>query len=168
MRIELLEQSLAHVNAMRAGAPDYEKLTGYRLAEGLQEMVAGPEVSPEFVARQQQAIETDIWLHGFAIVDPEAHLVVGVCGYKGPPTAEGIVEIAYGLAPACRGRGYATEAAKELVQRALATDLVSRVIAHTLPESNASTRILARCGFTCLGEVIDPQDGRVWRWEKTR
>jgi hypothetical protein len=30
---------------------------------------------------------------------------------------------------------------------------------------NASTRILERIGMTLIGEVVDPDDGLVWRWE---
>jgi len=40
------------------------------------------------------------------------------------------------------------------------------VRAHTLPEANASTRVLTKCGFQRIGEVIDPEDGLVWRWER--
>lgn len=36
--------------------------------------------------------------------------------------------------------------------------------AHTLPEHNASTWILLKCGFT-LSEIQHPTDGPVWRWE---
>jgi RimJ/RimL family protein N-acetyltransferase len=42
------------------------------------------------------------------------------------------------------------------------------VRAHTLPEENASTRVLAKCGFRQVGEMVDPEDGLVWRWEKRR
>ena len=38
--------------------------------------------------------------------------------------------------------------------------------AHTLPTPNASTRVLAKCCFQYIGEVIDPEDGLVWRWER--
>ena len=40
------------------------------------------------------------------------------------------------------------------------------VRAHTLTEANASTRVLTKCGFQRINEVIDPDDGLVWRWEK--
>jgi ribosomal-protein-alanine N-acetyltransferase len=40
------------------------------------------------------------------------------------------------------------------------------VRAHTLPNPNASTRVLTKCGFHRVGEVIDPEDGLVWRWER--
>jgi hypothetical protein len=26
-------------------------------------------------------------------------------------------------------------------------------------------RVLEKLGFTCVGEVVDPEDGLVWRWD---
>jgi len=44
---------------------------------------------------------------------------------------------------------------------------IRRVRAHTLPEGNASTRILEKLGFERIGETIkDPEAGQVWRWER--
>jgi hypothetical protein len=40
------------------------------------------------------------------------------------------------------------------------------VRAHTLPERNASVRILEKLGFAHLGQIVDPEDGPVWRWER--
>ena len=95
------------------------------------------------------------------------NLVIGSCGFKGPPGTDGIVEIGYGLAPGYRGRGFATEAAQALVTYALDCERVRTIRAHTLPEPNASARVLAKCGFRRFGEVTDPKDGLVWRWEYT-
>ena len=81
-------------------------------------------------------------------------------------TPEGIVEIAYGVALEYEGRGYGTEAAEALVKYAVASRQVRLLRAHTLPETNASGRILTKNGFACVGEVMDPEDGRVWRWER--
>src|SRR6266702_2366495 len=53
-----------------------------------------------------------------------------------------------------------------VVHRAAASDIVRLVRAHTLPEENASTRVLLKCGFRHLGTVVDPEDGPVWRWER--
>jgi RimJ/RimL family protein N-acetyltransferase len=91
---------------------------------------------------------------------------VGRCGFKGPPAADGVVEIAYGVSPEHEGKGYATEAAAALVSYASRQKQVRRVRAHTLPESNASTRVLVKCGFHRVGEILDSEDGLVWRWEK--
>jgi len=70
--------------------------------------------------------------------------------------------------PDYQGKGYATEAAQALVDYGFSDSRVRVVIAHTLPESNASGRVLTKCGFKHIGEVIDPEDGLVWRWEKGR
>src|SRR5439155_10901664 len=103
---------------------------------------------------------------GFAIEHAADNTLIGFCSYKGPPDAEHAVEIAYGIAPSYRCRGFAGEAAAALVVHAFATGRVRIVRAHTLPEPNASTHVLTRCGFANVGEVIDPEDGLVWRWEK--
>ena len=83
-----------------------------------------------------------------------------------PPLGD-IPEAGWVLSPAAQGKGYATEAAAALTNFAF-TQNIPTVRAHTLPETNASTRVLTKCGFEHLGEVIDPEDGRVWRWEKHR
>lgn len=88
---------------------------------------------------------------------------VGTCAFKAAP-ADGEAEIAYMTFPAYEGRGHATAMAAALVGIAEAADV--RPIAHTLPEENASNRALRRNGFVYAGEVMDPEDGLVWRWEK--
>jgi [ribosomal protein S5]-alanine N-acetyltransferase len=123
------------------------------------------QVSPDYLERLRASASADPWLHGFAMVHRASGAVVGQCGYKGPPDSAGVVEIAYGVDPAHQSRGYATEAARAITAFALASGKVKVVRAHTLPEPNASTRVLTKCGFTRIGEVIDPEDGLVWRWD---
>ena len=94
--------------------------------------------------------------------------VVGSAGFKSPPSDDGVVELAYGIEPEHEGKGYATEVAAALTAFAFSCDGVGIVRAHTRPESNASTRVLTKCGFQRIGEVDDPEDGRVWRWEAYR
>ena len=100
---------------------------------------------------------------GYFVVDENTREVVGSCAFKSPPTADGIVEIAYFTYPGFEGRGYATAMATKLIALAGGSPMVRQVIAHTLPEPNASTRVLQNAGMTFAGEVIDPDDGRVWR-----
>ncbi len=102
---------------------------------------------------------------GYFVVDEDTRGVVGSCAFKGPPTDEGVVEIAYFTYPGFEGRGYATEMARKLVELAGGSADVRRVIAHTLQETNASTRVLQKVGMTFVGEVMDPEDGPVWRWQ---
>ena len=125
------------------------------------------EISPDWLARVRASTAADAWTHGFSMVERASGAVIGSCAYKGPPDQEGVVEIAYGVDPEYQGRGYATEAARALVDFAFRSGQVCLVRAHTLPENNASTRVLAKCGFERIGEVVDPEDGLVWRWEFT-
>lgn len=106
--------------------------------------------------------------HGYVAVELEGNRLVGVCCFKGNPTESGEVEIAYGTVPSFEGNGYATQMAAALRDIAFRSTAVSRVIAHTLPESNASARVLQKSGLKFMGEVVDPEDGRVWRWELAR
>ncbi len=89
--------------------------------------------------------------------------VVGSGGVKAPPLPDGEVEIGYGMAPAYRGRGLATEAARALTLEALAQG-ARRVSAFTTPDNTASWRLLQRIGYVRDGETIDPDDGLAWRW----
>lgn len=110
----------------------------------------------------------DHWTLGYLLVHAVDGGAVGQCGFKGPPDESGMVEIAYGVEPEFRGRGYATEAARLLVEIAFGCDRVRVVRAHTFEPGNASARVLTKCGFRSLGAVTDPEDGVVWRWEKAR
>ena len=102
---------------------------------------------------------------GYLALDPSLRLIVGTCAYKGAPDAERMVELAYFTFPEWQRRGYATAMADALRAHASASGVVAVVRAHTLPERNASARILEKLGFLHVGEVMDPEDGRVWRWD---
>ena len=131
-------------------------------------VVAGWAGFPEALPGAQAAARTadaDPW-GSHLFFDAADGALVGFGGFKGAPAA-GTVEIGYAIAPARQGRGLATAAARNLIARARAAG-VDVVVAHTLAESNSSTAVLTRCGFTRVATVADP-DGNVsedvWRWE---
>jgi ribosomal-protein-alanine N-acetyltransferase len=121
------------------------------------------EMSPVWLALFEASGPKDPWIHGFHVVDAAGE-VVGLAAFKGPPV-DGMVEIAYATEPQHQGKGYATHAATELVRFASDSGLVRTVRAHTLPTGAASQRVLLKSGFTKVGEVVDPEDGLVWRFE---
>jgi ribosomal-protein-alanine N-acetyltransferase len=149
-KLKLVPQTLDEVRAMVEAMTPSEKA----------------ELSADWQAGLRDSTSADPWTLGFSLVHRDSDTVVGKCGFKGPPAADGMVEIAYGVSPEYRGKGYATEAAQSLTDYAFSSGKVRVVRAHTLPEPNASTRVLIKCGFRRIGEVIDPEDGLVWRWEK--
>lgn len=124
------------------------------------------QVSEAWMAQLHASSEQDPWAHGFSVVELESGTHVGDCAFKAPPSDEGMVEIAYGIEPEHQGKGFATEAAEMLVAFAFQDERVNVVRAHTLEATNASARVLTKCGFKYLGEVIEPDDGLVSRWEK--
>jgi RimJ/RimL family protein N-acetyltransferase len=102
---------------------------------------------------------------GYLAIDDTTNELIGSCAFKAPPSPNGVTEIAYFTYPGFEGRGYATLMARRLLELATTSPTVRRIIAHTLPERNASTRVLEKVGMHFVGEVMDPDDGRVWRWE---
>jgi [ribosomal protein S5]-alanine N-acetyltransferase len=164
--LRLVPHAPKHLRALIEGNDSYERSSGLTPARGLRDFIVSDDVSPEWLAALESATGSDPWRYGFALVHSESGLVIGNAGFIGPPDAEGIVEIAYGVVPDYQGRGYATEAANALVAWAANKGCVAVVRAHTLPERSASTRVLEKCGFRHVGQVTHPTDGLVWRWEK--
>jgi RimJ/RimL family protein N-acetyltransferase len=94
--------------------------------------------------------------------------LVGIGGYHGAPDADGEVEIDCAIAPARRGRGYATQAVRELVRRAFVDGAARSVVAHTGAAYGAPARILEYCGFERVFSFYDPSKGSRWRWQARR
>jgi ribosomal-protein-alanine N-acetyltransferase len=108
-------------------------------------------------------LETSPEWFGHLVIEGESQQMVGVCSLKGPPV-EGTVEIAYYTFPGFEGRGIGTAMARFTLDRAIVLQDVRRVIAHTLAEHNASTRILEKIGMRFVCEEME--DGvAVWLWE---
>jgi len=102
--------------------------------------------------------------HLFLAGDPAE--LVGWGGFKGPP-ADGVAELGYEIAESRQGRGLATGAVEAMVVQAFGAPEVDEVIAHTLPERNASNRVLEKAGFVFEREA--DEDGEpVWRFSRRR
>jgi RimJ/RimL family protein N-acetyltransferase len=152
--------------ALRDGDAQIASESGLKPTDGLRAMLVSDDVSPAWLARLRTAVDRDPWQFGFVVLETMTGVALGMASFKGAPDDHGVVEIAYGIVPAYRGRGYATQVAGALVQYASGDERVQRIRAHTLPERNASAAVLTKNGFELLGEVVDPEDGRVWRWER--
>lgn len=162
--LRLFPHAPQHLRAILAGVEDYQSLTGLTVAHGVRELLIGPEVSLEFLEQLRIREMPDPWQDGFGIL--LGTKLIGFCSFAGSPSDDGMVEIAYGIAPGYQGRGYATSSALALIEYAKKTGQVRSLRAHTLPQENASTRVLQKCSFTFVGKVIHSQDGPVWRWER--
>jgi len=86
----------------------------------------------------------------------ESRMLVGAGGFKGPPDADGLVEIGYSIVPERHRRGYATEAVRGLLTFAFADARVRTVIGQTLATLPASIGVLEKAGFRFTGAGNDP------------
>jgi RimJ/RimL family protein N-acetyltransferase len=99
-----------------------------------------------------------------AIVLPQEDRLIGACGYVplldsfgqipalrgGPARAETTsaeVGLYWALAPAARGHGYATEAARALIDHAFAELQLGRTLATTTYDNTGSIRVMRRLGM---------------------
>ena len=162
--IHLVAQTPERLRALIEGPEVFERRFGIRVADGVRDFLVGPEVSADFLARLNDGAIADPWKDGFAVVHAADNVIIGLCSFTGPPS-DAVVEIAYGIAPAYRSRGFASAAARALIAYAFASGQVRTIRAHTLPEHSASTSVLLKCGFTQIGEVKNFEDGLVWLWE---
>jgi RimJ/RimL family protein N-acetyltransferase len=100
------------------------------------------------------------WIGYMAIEDDEC---VGTCAFTHAPE-ENVVEIAYHTFPKFECVGVATHMASSLISIAMEYDPQVAITAHTLPEKNASTRILEKTGFVFAGPRVHEIDGHIWVW----
>jgi RimJ/RimL family protein N-acetyltransferase len=74
--------------------------------------------------------------------------VIGECGIKHGPDADGTVEIGYGLGTPWRSQGYGTEAIRGLLGRLDGLPACRRVVAEVHEGNVPSRRLLERLGFS--------------------
>ena len=114
-----------------------------------------------FIDSRAARPEEEQWI--FLIVDGAANRVVGEIGAKGPPTAEGEIELGYGIAASQRGRSFATAAVEAFKAVAFSRDGVRRLTAECLAANPASIRVLEKCGFERAGTGTCPE-GALLKW----
>jgi [ribosomal protein S5]-alanine N-acetyltransferase len=148
-RLKVALQTPAEVEQMIAAMPEHDRA----------------QISAAWLARIRATKTADPFVHAFRLMERDSGAEVGQCGFKGPPV-DGVVEIAYAIDPAHQRKGYATEAAQALYDLASSREDIRLVTAHTLPHGHASKRVLTKCRFNYVGEVEDPEDGTVSRFER--
>ena len=163
--LRLVPNTPDHLLSLISGDVHFQNTFGLTPAPGFREFFVSDEISPAWVESLKAASGPDIWRDGFALVLDATDEVIGCAGFKGNPQPSGMVEISYGIVPEYQGKGYATEAAQALVDYAIDVGHATLLLAHTRREGIASQRVLQKCGFQLAGEVIDPEDGTVLRWE---
>jgi RimJ/RimL family protein N-acetyltransferase len=143
--------------------------------DGTLESVLGARVTPEWPPADwemhvlemifMQAAErpSSLGWHRYALLadGPTRRTLVGCVG--GFPKADGIVEIGYSTLPSYQRQGLGTEAASTLINWLLQQEGVRAVTAQTFAGSDASIKVMQRCGMQFIGDGDDPGTVRYWR-----
>lgn len=161
-RLQLIPSERQHSEAFQRGKPDLAALLGVALPDGW------PTFPEAFIPPPPDAPAPPAEWLGYFFIDPQEKTLVGNGGFTGQPDASGTVEIGYEIATAYQNRGFATEAARGLLDYAFAQPQVNAVIAHTLAAPNASNNVLQKIGMTFDAELPEPELGTIWRWRITR
>ncbi len=115
------------------------------------------DVLPQQVSASPENVRFGVWV----MIERETTTVVGDIGFFGPPDDSGSVEVGYSVVPDRRRRGYATEAARAMVEWALGQPGIAVVVAGCDDNNEPSLRTLERIGFCRTGAAV----GQIrWRY----
>lgn len=89
---------------------------------------------------------------GYQVVRRDDGMVIGDCGFLGPPDARGEVHVGFGVAEVAGGYRLAGEALQGLIAWAHRQEQVERVVAEAAPTNIASLRVLEQAGMRRVGE----------------
>jgi RimJ/RimL family protein N-acetyltransferase len=122
--------------------------------ETVKYMPFGPnteEETREFIRRNMKQQEDPRTEYGFGIILKEEDRFIGACGIHGVTEIQ--ASIGYILNRRFWGKGYATEAAKGLVNFIFSELGVHRVYATCDPDNHASIRVLEKVGMSLEGRL---------------
>jgi [ribosomal protein S5]-alanine N-acetyltransferase len=155
--IPLLMAEGAHVVAdapqSRPFGSEFEQLLDAKAAEPWPPPL-NDEDSRQWMIRQLEAHPEPGWGMWYILLKRspgESAIAVGNGGFKGPPSADGTVEIGYSVVEGYQRLGIGGEAVGAFVERAFANPRVRRVIAETFPDNVSSIRVLEKNGFRRTG-----------------
>ena len=106
--------------------------------------------------RMEESPDRREWMARLMVARPA--MIIGHCGFHGPPDVIGRAEVGYTVFAPFRGHGFAKEAARALVEWAFAQGQ-REVYASVSPGNAPSLAVVRRVGFKQVGTQEDEIDG---------
>jgi ribosomal-protein-alanine N-acetyltransferase len=154
-RLQLVALTLNQLKLYADAPHQLEQELGFRVSHDIVTLPLRRAIDMK-VHKMERAPEPEHpWYTYWLIVIAEQSYGAGLAGFKGLPNARGEVEIGYGMDPACRNEGYATEAAKGLIDWAFQDPRCTSIVADTAKTNVASNRVLEKLGMHVYGETDD-------------
>ena len=160
IRLTTTRMELRPVPAAAAAAlPDDRELAARLLNATLPAEWPQPDLLDVLPLQAKARPQTEcfgVWV----MIEHDSRSVVGDIGFIGPPDETGSVEVGYSVIPRRRRRGYASEAARAILDWAVSQAGVHIVVASCERDNTPSIRTLERLGFRRTSEA----NGRI-RWQ---
>lgn len=152
--LELLRTERLRLRAWTSRPSDLARLADmYSRAEITRWVGGAPSVPPvELVSRWAAVTALDERYGCWAIQPDGSPSVAGTVLFKPLPNGVGEVEVGWHLHPDSWGHGYATEAARAVIQRGFGAG-VPEVYAVVRPGNHASVAVCERLGMAPLGRI---------------
>jgi RimJ/RimL family protein N-acetyltransferase len=110
--------------------------------------LSNADATSALVGAYAQRAVTHAWSF-WAVCERDSGALIGDAGMW--PSDRGEPELGYTLARSAWGRGYATEAARAVVDLAFGEAGLDHVVALTHPDNSSSMRVLTKLGFDRVG-----------------
>ena len=131
--------------------PDLDRLADlYGREEVTRWLGGGPSVAPAELVARWAALHARDPRYGCWAIEVAGQAVAGTLLFKPLPNGVGEVEVGWHLHPDSWGHGYATEAARAVIDRGFAGG-VPEVYAVVRPGNRASMAVCARLGMEPIG-----------------
>lgn len=155
-RLELVPATAALLRAELQGNATLERVLGVHVPENWPPDLYDRDAIEWMLRSLEEVPEMGDWALHYMVTRGGDATVIGTVGYKGPPDEKGKVEIGYSVLEQYQRLGYATEAARGLIETAFADPRVLRLTAETYPHLDASIGVMQRCRLLYRGEAAEP------------
>src|SRR3954451_10739340 len=150
---ELLRTERLRLRAWTTSADDLARLTDIYGRDEVTRWIGGtPSVPPAELPDRWAAVHAQNPRFGCWAMELEDGTVAGTVLVKPLPNGVGEVEVGWHLHPDCWGHGYATEAARAVIDRAFEEGL-PEVYAVVRPGNDPSLAVCRRLGMQHLGTM---------------
>jgi len=152
-RLALIAIAPETVWSEKAGDKRLGELIGCTIPKNWPHIDWEPHVFDFLLAQFDQHPDQIGWARYIALpFSDDSRTLIGTVGAFTKSAAPYEAEIGYSLLPQFEARGFATEAAKALVEFLRLDDRITSIIAHTFPSIPGSIRVMEKCGMSYDGE----------------
>lgn len=134
---------------------DYNDMFEYARLESVTKFLTWrAHADADYTRRYLQLVQdqySDGEFYDWAVTLKESGKMIGTCGFTSFDENNNAGEVGYVINPVYAGRGYASEALREVINVGFMTLNLHRIYARCMDGNRASLRVMEKCGMTYEG-----------------